>query len=164
MAPAGMYEITPTEARWLLGSSAASVGVARWHALAQLDAWGLAELSDTVGLVVSELVTNAVKAEGETVEVRLGLVDGGLLVEVYDADPRPPVTAEADPMDEGGRGLTLVGAYAADWGHRRCADGGKVVWAKIGVPGEAVRQREGEPSATADPRVMLPSQRKPPSA
>lgn len=54
-------------------------------------------------------------------------------------------------MDEGGRGLLLVGAYAAEWGHRRCADGGKVVWARIEWPKRAAGRSDRGSAAVGRP-------------
>lgn len=107
----------------------------------------LAALSETVALVASELVTNAVRVTcapasplagpGEAgqaiVAMRLRSTPAGLFVEVWDRDPRPPVLTHAAALDENGRGLALVAALCRAWDHYPCdaTTGGKVVWAEI---------------------------------
>jgi two-component sensor histidine kinase len=89
-------------------------------------------LVDTASLVVSELVTNAIKASwpvfSGTVTVWLWADGRQLLVEVWDASPEPP-TPIAKPDDEGGRGLTIVAALCESWGYYPDSRRGKVVWA-----------------------------------
>ncbi len=92
---------------------------------------------DTAAITVSELVGNAVKAgAGSAVTLRLTWTPRRLRVEVIDACPRAPERREAEPMDEGGRGLWLVSEFAARWGVEP-AGGGKRVWAEIALPGQA---------------------------
>lgn len=103
----------------------------------------LDKISDTALLLVSELVTNAVKASGNgawqdhpnvpMIALTLRVMDASLLIEVWDADPAPPVLQEADPTCECGRGLLLVDILGDGWGHR-AADGGKVVWCELAFP------------------------------
>lgn len=81
-------------------------------------------------LVASELVTNAIKAKGRTIRVRMRWWTGSGYIEVWDGDPSPPIEKEAGEADTGGRGLLLVGAYATRWSYY-AADGGKVVWAEL---------------------------------
>jgi len=101
--------------------------------------WGLRELADTVELVVSELVTNAVRASqrsrgrGAVIPVvRLWLAsDGhGVLIGVWDSSSQAPVRHDAGPDQESGRGLLIVESSSRDWGSYRTPDG-KVVWALI---------------------------------
>jgi anti-sigma regulatory factor (Ser/Thr protein kinase) len=82
--------------------------------------WGLAALTDSVELVVSELVTNAVQASratGQTVPVRLWLLSdkAQVLVLVWGASPHPPVQAAISDETENGRGLLLVEALSQQW-------------------------------------------------
>ncbi|MDT0307732.1 SpoIIE family protein phosphatase [Streptomyces sp. DSM 44917] len=95
--------------------------------------WGLTALADRAELLVSELVTNAVRhARGP---VGLRMVHGPtLLVEVTDPDPAPPRERTAAPEDEGGRGLPLVARESRRWGSRR-VPAGKTVWFELGLPG-----------------------------
>jgi anti-sigma regulatory factor (Ser/Thr protein kinase) len=81
-------------------------------------------------LVASELVTNAVKAKGKTIRMRIRWGNGSGYIEVWDGDPNPPIEKEAGEADTGGRGLFLVGAYATRWNYYP-ADTGKVVWAEL---------------------------------
>lgn len=90
-------------------------------------------LCDDVELVVSELVTNAVRAGSPTVRVTLEDADGQLRVSVTDFTGGWPEQREAGVQDTGGRGLPLVSAISASWGVRLVADG-KTVWADIVVP------------------------------
>jgi anti-sigma regulatory factor (Ser/Thr protein kinase) len=93
--------------------------------------WGLPEGTIEAGeLVVSELVTNAVKAKGQRFRLRVRWCDEHSYIEVWDADPNPPTPVQAGIADTGGRGLFLVGQYATRWGYYP-AGGGKVVWAEL---------------------------------
>jgi anti-sigma regulatory factor (Ser/Thr protein kinase) len=108
-----------------------------------LRAWRIwAETIETAELLVSELVTNAVKFAGPVPEPschpsyrsarRISLVlrhqPGQLIIEVSDPDPRPPVVAEVDSEAEGGRGLMLVQALSKEWNFYLPSTGGKVVY------------------------------------
>jgi anti-sigma regulatory factor (Ser/Thr protein kinase) len=114
-----------------------------------LDQWNVApETVEVAKLITSELVTNAVRHAGrvdgptepgamETVRVvlvRVGLVCGSVVVEVWDNSTDAPVLNN-DPLDtdaEGGRGLFLVTELSKDWGYWFPPRGGKVVWAAVG--------------------------------
>ena len=122
-----------------LGAFASAVPCARSHARLVVAEWGRPELADTVELVVSELVTNAVHASGPLrgdgpmiPVVRLWLAsDGhGVLVRVGDGSSQAPMRREAGLDDESGRGLLMVVASSRDWGFYLTADG-KVVWVLI---------------------------------
>ncbi|WP_424215418.1 SpoIIE family protein phosphatase [Streptomyces sp. BI20] len=120
---------------WSLPREARSVGRARELARATLPAWGLEGLLDTTELLVSELVTNALRyGEGE-IRLRL-LLDRTLVCEVWDANLVQPRRRRARDTDEGGRGLQLVGMLAAGWGTRR-THRGKTVWFELPLPGIA---------------------------
>jgi PAS domain S-box-containing protein len=96
--------------------------------------WGLEALEDTAQLLMSELVTNAVRHAGGDIELRLAK-GGTLVVEVVDDDDRLPRPARATAADEWGRGLALVGEFAQDWGARSVTSG-KVVWFELPLPGD----------------------------
>ncbi|GGY03632.1 SpoIIE family protein phosphatase [Streptomyces tanashiensis] len=124
----------PSEAvgDWRLPREPRSVGRARELARAQLAAWDLEPLVDTVELLVSELVTNALRyGEGE---IRLRLLrDRTLVCEVWDAGLVQPRRRRARDTDEGGRGLQLVGLLSSSWGSRRTPRG-KTVWFELALP------------------------------
>ncbi len=86
-----------------------------------------------VELIVSELVTNSVRADSPTVHVALSLTEAKLLVSVGDAAAGWPEPREAGIHDTGGRGLPLVSAISSSWGVRMLATG-KTVWAELDVP------------------------------
>ncbi|MFE2375821.1 SpoIIE family protein phosphatase [Streptomyces sp. NPDC059398] len=117
---------------WQLPREPRSVGRARELAREQLAAWGLDDLTDTTELLVSELVTNALRyGEGE-IRLRL-LLDRTLVCEVWDAGLVQPRRRRARDTDEGGRGLQLVGMLSAAWGSRRTPRG-KTVWFELALP------------------------------
>ncbi|MGW0313969.1 SpoIIE family protein phosphatase [Streptomyces flavidovirens] len=128
---------------WRLPREPRSVGRARELARAQLVTWGLEDLVDTTELLVSELVTNALRyGEGE-IRLRL-LLDRTLVCEVWDAGLVQPRRRRARDTDEGGRGLQLVGLLSAAWGSRRTPRG-KTVWFELALPtGEAEKEKKGE--------------------
>ncbi|MFI1013947.1 SpoIIE family protein phosphatase [Streptomyces sp. NPDC020965] len=117
---------------WLLPREPRSVGRARELARALLVSWDLEALVDTVELLVSELVTNALRyGEGE---IRLRLLrDRTLVCEVWDSGLVQPRRRRARDTDEGGRGLQLVGLLSAGWGSRRTPRG-KTVWFELALP------------------------------
>jgi anti-sigma regulatory factor (Ser/Thr protein kinase) len=116
---------------------------ARLHTKQMLWEWGLTDLSEVGELVVSELVTNAVQITAEhglLTPVRLWLSNyrQRLLIEIWDADPQPPVLKALDDYgfpprgDEGGRGLFLVDSLSERFGwYPDRGLGGKVVWAVV---------------------------------
>lgn len=123
-----------------LGALPGAVPCARLHAKQVLWEWGFDELSDNVELLVSELVTNAVRASREfmlTPVVRLWLLSDNarVLILVWDANPRPPVRIDASGDAECGRGLLLVETMSKKWGSYPVWNpAGKVVWALVGTP------------------------------
>jgi anti-sigma regulatory factor (Ser/Thr protein kinase) len=121
-----------------LGAQPGAVPSARLHARAIVYEWRLAELVDTVELLVAELVSNAVQASASMTgpaypPVFLRLSSDGLciLIEVWDASSDPPVMADVDPMAESGRGLQLVDAISAKWSWSFPEAGGKIVWSEV---------------------------------
>ncbi|MCX5360987.1 PAS domain-containing SpoIIE family protein phosphatase/ATP-binding protein [Streptomyces sp. NBC_00124] len=130
---------------WTLPREPRSVGRAREYARARLLAWDLEPLVDTTELLVSELVTNALRyGEGE-IRLRL-LLDRTLVCEVWDSGLVQPRRRRARDTDEGGRGLQLVGLLSAAWGSRRTPRG-KTVWFELPLP-------DGE-TGLADPAEAL---------
>ncbi|MFE9422394.1 SpoIIE family protein phosphatase [Kitasatospora sp. NPDC006697] len=119
-------------ATWTLAVDTAEVRRARGLVRQQLAAWGLDALSDTTELLVSELVTNAVRVARDYVQLQLIRVDK-LLVEVSDDNHNLPSLEPAESMDEHGRGLNLVSKLAERWGTARKAVG-KVVWFEQPLP------------------------------
>ncbi|TDB87435.1 SpoIIE family protein phosphatase [Actinomadura sp. 7K534] len=105
----------------------------RAQVAARLTDWGLGTLTDTVELLVSELVTNALVHGAGTIGLRL-IKGGTLLCEVYDDGADLPRLRHAEATDESGRGLQLVSHLAARWGTHR-AEPGKVVWFEHLLPG-----------------------------
>ncbi|WP_050514569.1 SpoIIE family protein phosphatase [Streptomyces rimosus] len=117
---------------WNLAPEARSVSRARELARDQLTDWGLEALVDTTELLVSELVTNALRHGHGEIRLRL-LLDRTLVCEVWDADLAQPRRRRARDTDEGGRGLQLVGLLSAGWGSRRTPRG-KTVWFELALP------------------------------
>ncbi|MEU8030909.1 SpoIIE family protein phosphatase [Streptomyces sp. NPDC049099] len=118
---------------WTLPREPRSVGRAREYARAQLVSWDLEPLVDTAELLVSELVTNALRYGEGDIRLRL-LLDRTLVCEVWDSGLVQPRRRRARDTDEGGRGLQLVGLLSAAWGSRRTPRG-KTVWFELPLPG-----------------------------
>ncbi|MGW6404655.1 ATP-binding SpoIIE family protein phosphatase [Streptomyces sp. NPDC055134] len=112
-----------------LPSDPAAVSGARSFASGTLTAWGLEELSFSTELIVSELVTNAIRYGKSPVQMRLILQDT-LTCEVFDSSSTAPHLRRARNFDEGGRGLLLVAQFAERWGTRHSREG-KVIWAEV---------------------------------
>ncbi|QJT06103.1 SpoIIE family protein phosphatase [Streptomyces asoensis] len=116
-------------ATWDLAAEPAAVARARSDVSRQLSEWGLEELDFTAELVVSELVTNAIRYGRPPIRLRL-IHDRALLCEVSDGSSTTPHLRRARVFDEGGRGLLLVAQLAEHWGTRH-ARRGKTVWAEL---------------------------------
>lgn len=117
--------------RW--PSSDRSVGKARHLLHRHLEAWNLVGLADSAQLVLSELMTNAVRhahVPGRLIETRYARLTNGVRIEVHDAaDTKPQLQAPTLDADSG-RGLTLVDALTAGhWGVSARVGVGKLVWA-----------------------------------
>ncbi|MCF3132157.1 SpoIIE family protein phosphatase [Streptomyces olivochromogenes] len=117
---------------WTLPREPRSVGRAREYARGQLLTWDLEPLVDTAELLVSELVTNALRYGEGDIRLRL-LLDRTLVCEVWDSGLVQPRRRRARDTDEGGRGLQLVGLLSAAWGSRRTPRG-KTVWFELPLP------------------------------
>ncbi|WP_137991491.1 SpoIIE family protein phosphatase [Streptomyces vilmorinianum] len=113
---------------WDLPADPAVVARARVMAARQLAAWGLEELAFTTELVVSELVTNAIRHASGPIRLRL-ILERTLICEVFDASSTSPHLRHARTTDEGGRGLFLISQFTRRWGTRYTAEG-KVIWAE----------------------------------
>jgi anti-sigma regulatory factor (Ser/Thr protein kinase) len=118
------------------GAGAGSLRAAREFTTATLARWGIAERSDDIVVVVSELLTNAVRHARPAGNwggqpIRLGLLQPGPCVLCAVADPSEHVPTIREPVgfDESGRGLHVVGSLSDDWGWTAPNARGKVVWA-----------------------------------
>ncbi|MFH9131694.1 SpoIIE family protein phosphatase [Streptomyces griseoaurantiacus] len=122
--------IAPSDvAYWFLEPEDSAPGRARRLARRALSRWGLEELTDSVELLVSEVVTNAVRYASRPITLRLLRTDV-LRCEVGDDVPQLPRLRQARATDEGGRGLYLVNRLARRWGATRLSMG-KVVWFEL---------------------------------
>ncbi|MFE7275782.1 SpoIIE family protein phosphatase [Streptomyces sp. NPDC057623] len=117
---------------WDLTADVERVAEARRLALTQLEAWGLEETAFVTELVVSELVTNAIRYGAEPIQLRL-IHDRTLICEVSDSNSTSPHLRRARTFDEGGRGLLLVAQLTTSWGTRHTATG-KTIWAEQALP------------------------------
>ncbi|MFF4850370.1 SpoIIE family protein phosphatase [Streptomyces sp. NPDC001194] len=120
-------------AEWEVPADPAAVSRVRGAASAQLGAWGLGDLSFTAELILSELITNAIRYGNAPIRVRI-LRDRSLICEVSDGSSTSPHLRYAATTDEGGRGLFLVAQYAERWG-TRYTERGKVIWAELPLTG-----------------------------
>ncbi|SBW22466.1 protein serine/threonine phosphatase with GAF(s) sensor(s) [Candidatus Protofrankia californiensis] len=117
---------------WDLPADPAVVAQARQMATDQLAAWGLEEASFVTELVVSELVTNAIRHAVAPIQLRL-IHESSLICEVSDASITAPHLRRARVFDEGGRGLLLVAQFTQRWGTRHTPHG-KTIWAEQPLP------------------------------
>ncbi|MEU2491219.1 SpoIIE family protein phosphatase [Streptomyces sp. NPDC007883] len=116
-------------ASWDLDADPVCVSQARSNVARQLSVWGLEELEFSTELIVSELVTNAIRYGRPPLRLRL-IHDRALVCEVSDTSSTTPHLRRARTYDEGGRGLLLVAQFAEHWGTRH-ARHGKTVWAEL---------------------------------
>ncbi|GGJ38978.1 SpoIIE family protein phosphatase [Streptomyces brasiliensis] len=117
---------------WDVPVDPAAVADLRTRATEQVVAWGCPELAMTTELIVSELVTNAIRYATPPIRLRV-IHDSRLTCEVADASSTAPRLRHARSTDEGGRGLFLVAQLAHRWG-ARYEGGGKVIWAEQEIP------------------------------
>ncbi|MGW3268561.1 SpoIIE family protein phosphatase [Streptomyces sp. NPDC001056] len=117
---------------WDVPDDPSAVGEFRALAARQVTEWGLGELAMTTELLVSELVTNAIRYAAPPIRLRL-LRDARLTCEVADASSTAPRLRHARSTDEGGRGLFLVAQLSLRWGARYTGDG-KIIWAEQKIP------------------------------
>ncbi|MFE5812888.1 SpoIIE family protein phosphatase [Streptomyces sp. NPDC056479] len=119
-------------ADWDIEPDPAQVPRARKFAVDQVDAWGLEEAAFVTELVVSELVTNAIRYGQPPIKLRL-IRDTSLICEVSDASNTAPHLRRARAFDEGGRGLLLVAQLTQGWGTRHTTNG-KTIWCAQTLP------------------------------
>ncbi|MET8948057.1 SpoIIE family protein phosphatase [Streptomyces sp. NPDC004542] len=122
-------------ATWSVRPDPAEVAATRQAATAQLAAWELDEAAFITELVVSELVTNAIRYGVPPIQLRL-IRDRALICEVSDGSSTSPHLRRAHAYDEGGRGLLLVAQLTQRWGSRQTT-GGKTIWAEQPLPARA---------------------------
>jgi serine phosphatase RsbU (regulator of sigma subunit)/anti-sigma regulatory factor (Ser/Thr protein kinase) len=123
---------TDQVATWTLPADPEIVADARVQATRQLSMWGLEEAAFVTELVVSELVTNAIRYGAVPIQLRL-IRDRTLICEVSDGSSTAPHLRRAHTYDEGGRGLLLVSQFAQAWGTRQTTFG-KTIWAEQRLP------------------------------
>ncbi|MFD5573058.1 SpoIIE family protein phosphatase [Streptomyces cadmiisoli] len=116
---------------WDLPSDPATVAEARTLATRQLASWDMDELAFTTELIVSELVTNAIRHAAPPITLRL-IRSHVLTCEVSDGSSTSPRLSHARTTDEGGRGLLLVARCSERWG-TRYTESGKIIWAEQGT-------------------------------
>ncbi|MEU0811006.1 SpoIIE family protein phosphatase [Streptomyces sp. NPDC005970] len=119
-------------ASWDVPCEPAAVAEVRAEVIRRLADWGLEDVAFTAELVLSELITNAIRYAAGPIRVQL-LRDRNLICEVSDTSSTSPHLRYAATTDEGGRGLFLVAQFAERWGTRYTADG-KVIWAELALP------------------------------
>ncbi|MFE5752309.1 SpoIIE family protein phosphatase [Streptomyces massasporeus] len=118
-------------ATWELSADPALVGEVRASAMRWLSDRGLDETAFAAELILSELITNAIRHGAEPIRVRL-LYRRTLICEVSDSSNTAPHLRRAASTDEGGRGLFLVAQLSQSWGTRYLPEG-KVIWAECGL-------------------------------
>lgn len=142
-----------------LSGHACSVRAARDFTVATLRRWCTAHSIQDITVVVSELVTNALRhalpepvATGPPGQVRLGLLEYGpwLLCAVADPSKATPVLRPCGSLAETGRGLQMICALSDLWGYTEPGDAGKIVWAMFTA-------RRASPSRTRFPPAGMPS-------
>ncbi|MFC6084677.1 SpoIIE family protein phosphatase [Sphaerisporangium aureirubrum] len=119
-------------ATWDLPDDPALVSHARKLALDQLAVWKLDEMQFVTELVVSELVTNAIRYGTPPIQLRL-IRSHTLICEVSDGSSTAPHLRRARVFDEGGRGLLLVAQLTQGWGTRQTTSG-KTIWCEQTLP------------------------------
>ncbi|MFG2942921.1 SpoIIE family protein phosphatase [Streptomyces sp. NPDC048282] len=119
-------------ATWEVPPDPAQVAHFRQEATERLTAWGLDEAAFVTELVVSELVTNAIRYGEPPIRLRL-IRDRALICEVSDGSSTSPHLRRAHAYDEGGRGLLLVAQLTQRWGSRQTGSG-KTIWAEQPLP------------------------------
>ncbi|MFJ1608558.1 SpoIIE family protein phosphatase [Streptomyces sp. NPDC088253] len=118
-------------AHWEIPADPAAVSKAREWIARQLAMWGLDDLLFTTQLIVSELVTNAIRYGRPPMDLRL-IRHHVLVCEVTDSSSTQPRLRRARTTDEGGRGLFLVSQLGGRWGCRH-GQNGKTIWSEQGI-------------------------------
>ena len=134
----GAWTRSPRVATRTPGLEFGSVKAARDFAGVTLRRWGMADLGNDVGVVVSELLTNALRHAlpgpaglAATAPIRIGLLHPGpcVLCAVADPSDQVPILREPDYLAESGRGLHVIASLSDRWGWTTPSSDGKVVWA-----------------------------------
>ncbi|MEU8852726.1 SpoIIE family protein phosphatase [Streptomyces sp. NPDC048564] len=123
-------------AEWEVPENPAAVPRIRAEATRRLEGWGLGEAAFTTELILSELVTNAIRYGKSPIGLRLLHDRDSLICEVGDGTSTSPHLRHAAFTDEGGRGLFLVAQLSRRWG-TRYTDRGKIIWAEQALDTEA---------------------------
>lgn len=146
---------------WTLPPRLTSVRQARELIAVPMERWGLDDLLPVTELLVSELVTNALRYAKGKVGLRLVREAGVVCCEVHDSSPALPRVLQAGRDDENGRGLQVVSQLASRWGARRTYSG-KVVWCEQALPVGASSAHDDAGSAgvaTEEPVPVLAATR-----
>jgi anti-sigma regulatory factor (Ser/Thr protein kinase) len=119
-----------------LGALPTAASCGRLHTRHLLREWQLGHLSDDVELLVSKLLTNALKASwvldrSYLVGLRLRADRQRLLIEVWDQNPHEPRPRQAGPESEHGRGYAVIEALSSRWGYRQVSSRMKIVWCEV---------------------------------
>ncbi len=132
----------PRQSELVLGAFPTAIPCARLHTRQLVWEWGLTDLCEAAELVISELVTNAVRASqtipgslGElpTIQLWLSANQKSVLIQVWDGCDQLPQRQDPGPYDDHGRGLAIVDAVSSNYGAFRLEDAnGKIVWAIVG--------------------------------
>ena len=134
------YPLAQPSATCLLGSRPEAVKASRAFTRATLLDWDMSILADVAELVVSELVTNALRhgvpsarklVSEHCIRLRLLAQAPFMMCMVTDPGHDIPVLREAEPTSETGRGLNVVESCSVRWGWHLLDEGGKVVWALL---------------------------------
>ncbi|MEU7057166.1 SpoIIE family protein phosphatase [Streptomyces sp. NPDC046197] len=119
-------------ATWDIPADPSLVAPIRKQVVERLEAWGLDEAAFPTELVVSELVTNAIRYGIPPIRLRLIHDEAHLICEVSDTSHTAPHLRRAKTWDEGGRGLLLVAQLTRHWGSRHTTEG-KTIWAELSL-------------------------------
>lgn len=140
--------LDPTQtAHWDVPDDPAAVSGMRGEVRRRLESWGLEEAAYATELIVSELVTNAIRYGIPPIGLRLLHHDAKVICEVSDGSSTSPHLRLAAATDEGGRGLFLIARFAQRWGTRYRARG-KVIWTEQSL-------RDETPESDADGESLL---------
>ncbi|WP_405966938.1 SpoIIE family protein phosphatase [Streptomyces sp. NBC_00015] len=127
---------------WEVPDDPAAVSRIRAEATRRLESWGLGEAAFTTELILSELVTNAIRYGASPISLRLLRDRDSLICEVADGTSTSPHLRRAAFTDEGGRGLFLVAQMSRRWG-TRYTDRGKIIWAEQALDAGAAGDLSG---------------------
>ncbi len=129
-----------------LAADAFTPGVARSFVGQCLRHWGYESIIPDAELLTSEVVTNAVVHAGGPVVVEVDDLADSVVVVVEDSAAALPLQRSPGPLDDGGRGLQILGALASGWGVSEIPDHGKFVWFRIMTPWPGMQADPGPSS------------------